>query len=196
MGPSRKTTRRAGIYVRISEDKAADAAGVARQETDCRALAERKGWDVAEVYIENDTSAFKRRKVRLPDGSTALRVVRPAFRRLLDDIASGAVTALVAYDLDRVARQPRDLEDLIDAVELTGTPTTAVTGDVDLSSDNGIFMARMLVNVANKSSKDTARRVSRKQLEIAEAGRYSGGGIRPFGYDRDGITVSEAEATA
>jgi site-specific DNA recombinase len=186
--------RAAAVYVRISDDKAADAAGVGRQETDCRALADRQGWAVAEIYTENDTSAFKRRKVRLPDGSTALRVVRPAFRRLLDDLAAGTVDALVGYDLDRVARDPRDLEDLIDIVESRGVPTRAVTGSLDLGSDAGITMARVMVAVANKGSRDTARRVLRKQLELAEQGKHKGGGIRAYGYERDGVTVNEHEA--
>lgn len=188
--------RTAAIYVRISDDKADDAAGVGRQERDCRGLAERQGWHVGEVYVENDTSAYKRRKVRLPDGSTALRVVRPAFRQLLDDLAAGTVDAFVAYDLDRVARDPRDLEDLIDVVQASKIPTAAVTGDVNLSTSDGVFMARMLVNVANKSSADTARRVVRKQLELAEQGKHKGGGIRSFGYEADGMTVREPEADA
>jgi DNA invertase Pin-like site-specific DNA recombinase len=158
----------AGAYVRISDDRAGDAAGVGRQEADCRALAERRGWTVADVYTENDTSAFKRRKVRLPDGSTALRVDRPAFRKLLADLSSGAVGALVAYDLDRIARDPRDLEDLIDVVETHKIPTAAVTGSLDLSNDSGVTMARIAVAIANKSSRDTSRRVARKHLELAD----------------------------
>lgn len=185
----------AGILVRISDDRTGDALGVERQEQDCRAVAERRGWAVGRVYRENDTSAFQRRKVLLPDGTTALRVLRPAFRELLDDIASGTITALVAYDLDRVARDPRDLEDLIDAVEHARIPTAAVTGEIDLSTDNGIFMARMLVNVANKSSRDTSRRVRRAILSLAEEGRPSGG-ARPFGYEDDKVTVRENEAEA
>jgi len=186
--------RCAGIYVRISDDKAEDAAGVGRQESDCRDLAARLGWEVGGVYVENDTSAFKRRTVRLPDGTTGLRVVRPAFRRLLDALASGAVDALVGYDLDRVARDPRDLEDLIDVVEARGVPTRAVTGSLDLSSDAGITMARVMVAVANKSSRDSSRRIARKHQELAEQGRVGGGGIRSFGYARDGVTVDEQEA--
>jgi site-specific DNA recombinase len=186
--------RHAAIYVRISDDKAEDGAGVGRQEKDCRDLAARLGWQVGEVYTENDTSAFKRRKVRLPDGSTGLRVVRPAFRRMLDDVTSGAIDALIGYDLDRIARDPRDLEDLIDVVETHHIPTRAVTGSLDLSNDAGITMARVMVAVANKSSRDTARRVVRKQLELAEAGRHKGGGIRSFGYERDGMAVNEVEA--
>jgi site-specific DNA recombinase len=184
----------AGAYVRISDDRAGDAAGVGRQEADCRVLAERRGWAVDDVYTENDTSAFKRRKVRLPDGSTALRVDRPAFRKLLADLASGAVGALVAYDLDRIARDPRDLEDLIDVVETHKIPTAAVTGSLDLSTDSGVTMARIAVAIANKSSRDTSRRVARKHLELAEQGKVGGGGIRSYGYARDGMTVVESEA--
>lgn len=187
-------TRTAAIYVRISDDKAADAAGVARQERDCRKLANQLGWSVAEVYAENDTSAFKRRKVRLADGTTALRVVRPAFRRLLDDLATGAVDALIGYDLDRVARDPRDLEDLIDIVEQRKVPTRSVTGSLNLSNDAGVTMARVMVAIANQSSRDTSRRVKSKQLELAEAGKVSGGGVRAFGYLRDGLTVDKGEA--
>ncbi len=184
---------RAALLVRISDDRAGDALGVERQEQDCRALAARRGWDVVRVFRENDTSAYQRRKVRLPDGTTALRVVRPELRALLDAITAGEVTALVAYDLDRVARNPRDLEDLIDAVEAAGIPTAVVTGEVDLSTDNGAFMARMLVNVANKSSRDTSRRVRRAMLDAAEKGRVHGGS-RPYGYEDDRVTPRPEEA--
>ncbi len=188
--------RVAGVYVRISDDKAENAAGVARQEQDCRALANREGWSVGEVYTENDTSAYKRRKVKLPDGSTSLRVVRPAFRWMLDDVASGRVNAVIGYDLDRIARDPRDLEDLIDLVETHKVPTRAVTGSLSLSDDAGVTMARVMVAIANKSSRDTSRRVIRKQLEMAEQGKHKGGGIRSFGYEKDGMTVCEDEAEA
>jgi site-specific DNA recombinase len=58
-------------------------------------------------------SAFKRRRIPLPDGRIELRTVRPGFRRALAMLADG----LIALDLDRAMRDPRDLEDLIDLVE-------------------------------------------------------------------------------
>jgi site-specific DNA recombinase len=188
------SSKRAGAYVRISDDRAGGSAGVARQERDCSQLADRRGWTITETYTENDTSAFKRRKIQLPDGSIALRVDRPAFRRMLHDLTIGHIDAVVAYDLDRVARDPRDLEDLIDVVEGKNLPTAAVTGSLDLSTDTGVTVARINVAIANKSSRDTQRRVIRKHLELAEQGKFSGGGIRPFGYESDGLTVNEAEA--
>ncbi|CUR54202.1 hypothetical protein NOCA2140025 [metagenome] len=186
--------RNAALLVRISDDRAGDAAGVGRQESDARTMAERLGWTVSEVFIENDTSAFKRRTVTLPDGSTAMRVLRPEFRRLLDLIGLGQVDGLIAYHLDRVARDPRDLEDLIDVVERTRIPVETVTGSLRLASDSDITMARIGVAIANQSSRDASRRIRRKHDELAEQGKYAGGGARRYGYEKDGTTIREAEA--
>ncbi|GAA0986902.1 hypothetical protein ENKNEFLB_01937 [Nocardioides aquaticus] len=190
----KNTPKNPALLVRISDDKAEDRAGVGRQEADTRALAVRLGWGTGEVFVENDTSAFKRRAVTLPDGSTGLRVFRPEFRRLLDAITVGQVDGLIAYHLDRVARDPRDLEDLIDAVELTRIPVDSVTGSLRLASDADITMARIGVAIANQSSRDASRRIRRKMDELAEAGTYSGGGARRYGYEPDGMTVRPDEA--
>lgn len=186
--------REAGALLRISDDSAGDGMGVARQEEDCDDAAARLTWGIKVVYCENDTSAFKRRKITLPDGTTGLRVVRPAFRQMLSDLADGTINALIAYNLDRVARDPRDLEDLIDVVEEKKIPTYAVTGLLDLSTDAGITNARIMCAIANQSSRDQARRTKRKQLELAKAGKHKGGGRRPFGFEPDGVTIRESEA--
>lgn len=184
----------AALLVRISDDREGEEKGVARQEKDGRQHAATLGWKVAEVIVENDTSAFKRRRVMLPDGTRALRVVRPGFRRVLDMLASGEVNGLIAYDLDRTCRDPRDLEDLIDVVEERHCHVSSVTGSLRLANDADITMARVMVAVANKASRDTSRRVSRKHEELAEAGQVGGGGRRPYGYERDGMTVRQDEA--
>ena len=49
---------RAAVYVRLRDDPEGTARGVDRQEADCRAYAAARGWDVAAVFRENDTSAF------------------------------------------------------------------------------------------------------------------------------------------
>lgn len=117
-----------GVYTRISRDAAGHELGVQRQEQDCRDLAKRLGWNVTKVYKENDTSAFKRQTVDLPGGGRALRVVRPEFRQMIEDLNEGRIDGLIAYDLDRVARDPRDLEDLIDLEEVRGCEVKSVTG--------------------------------------------------------------------
>ncbi|MFF7701256.1 recombinase family protein [Streptomyces lydicus] len=117
----------------------------------------------AKVYRENDTSAFKKRKVSKPDGSIDWIVLRPEFRQLLADLANGVIDGVIFYDLDRLVRQPRDLENLIDVVEYVKRPVTGATGGrMNLINDSDRHMARMMCVRALKSSEDTARRVARQ----------------------------------
>ncbi|MDR1187829.1 MAG: recombinase family protein [Bifidobacteriaceae bacterium] len=173
--------RRAVLYVRISDDPEGTEKGVDRQEADCRAYCEAQGLSVVEVFKENDTSAFKQRTIVLPSGEKVRRVVRPKFHAMLRSFAGGGADVMVAYDLDRAVRDPRDLEDLIDAKVLHGFAVASTTGSLRLDSDADIAMARVLVAMANKSSADTARRVKRAARQQAVEGRWHGGRA-PFGY--------------
>jgi DNA invertase Pin-like site-specific DNA recombinase len=154
---------------------------VTRQVADCRSLAERRGWPIAEVYVDDDRSAYSGKP-------------RPEYRRMLDDIRAGARDAVVVWHLDRLHRQPKELEEFFevcDAARLTAL--ASVTGDTDLSSHDGRFLARILGAVARKESDDKSRRITRKHLELAQAGRATGGGARPFGYRADRRTVEPSE---
>ncbi|XGU20443.1 hypothetical protein ACETU7_06560 [Rhodococcus sp. 3Y1] len=82
---------------------------------------------------------------------------------------------------------------MIDVIELKKIPNKVVTGDVNLSDDNGLFMARLLVNVGNKASKDTGRRVARAALQRAQQGKPQKAVTRPFGYTHD-YKIIESEA--
>jgi len=146
-----------------------------------------------EVYEENDTSAYKKKRVTQPDGSVAYRVIRPVWQRMLTDLRAGAIDAVVVADLDRLARDPRDLEDAIEVVEHYRRPIVGLTGGFDLLTDNGKFAARILVAMANKSSADTARRVARKALELQQTGMPAGG-PRPFGWNEDKRTLHPVES--
>jgi DNA invertase Pin-like site-specific DNA recombinase len=192
---------RAVLLARISDARNGDDHGVAGQLADMRRYARRLGWAAgpAETHeiTENDTSAFKRRMVTLTDGSRQLRTFRPGFRRALAMLRHGAADGLIALDLDRACRDPRDLEDLIDVVEgrKPRLPVESVTGSLRLATDADITMARVMVAVANKSSRDTARRVAAARARQAAEGRPGGGG-RCFGYTPDGLAVIPAEAAA
>src|SRR5262249_19450613 len=188
------------ILARISDARDGDTHGVDGQVDDGMALAARLGWHPGQrethVIIENDTSAFKRRKVTVPGHQRpVLRTVRPGFRRALDMLWTGEADGLIALDLDRTCRDPRDLEDLIDVVEskTPRIPVDSVTGSLRLATDADITMARVMVAMANKSSRDTARRVSAARERQALAGQY-GGGRRPYGFEDDGRTVHSDEA--
>jgi site-specific DNA recombinase len=174
----------AAIYARISSDPDGDRLGVRRQIDDCRALAERRGWAIGDQYVDDDRSAYSGK-------------VRPEYRRMLDDIATGSVDAVVVWHLDRLHRQPRELEEFFEVCDRAGLRSMAsVTGDTDLSSHDGRFLARILGAVARKESDDKSRRITRKHQELAQAGKPTGGGTRPFGYRADRRTVEPVEAAA
>ncbi|MGW2918378.1 hypothetical protein ACWDBF_11000 [Streptomyces angustmyceticus] len=72
--------KRPGAHLRISSDRFGLEAGVDRQLEDAQATRVRLQWGpFAKVYRENDTSAFKKRKVIKPDGSIDWIVLRPEF---------------------------------------------------------------------------------------------------------------------
>jgi DNA invertase Pin-like site-specific DNA recombinase len=192
------TPERAIRQTRISDARDEETKGVDAQGTDCDNRGAALGWRFGPAathhIIENDTSAFKRRTITLPDGRRDTRTVRPGFREALAMLADGRADGFMAYDLDRVFRDPRDLEDMIDVVEASAPriPVESVTGSLRLANDSDITMARVMVAMANKSSRDTARRVARARQRQAEEGQW-GGGKRPFGFGPDGVTPDPEE---
>ncbi|MCX6396060.1 MAG: recombinase family protein [Propionibacteriales bacterium] len=174
-------TKNVGIYARISDDPSGTKAGVTRQIEDCTTICTLRGWTPIVEYVDNDVSAYK------PG------VVRPAFERMLVDLDRGVIEGIVVYDLDRLMRQPIDLERAIEIYEARmGLVFASAQGDVDLAGD-GQTMARVMAAFANKASADTARRVKRKHLDLAEKG-IPVGGTRPFGWQKDKLTLHADEA--
>ncbi|MFJ5033343.1 recombinase family protein [Streptomyces sp. NPDC088560] len=177
-----------GIHTRIGKDDEAEGLGVARQEEDCRRHCAARGWEVAEVYEDNDLSAYKR------------RTVRPEFRQMPEDLKAGRIDGVVAWDIGRFSRQPRELEAWIDEYEEAERRgrrlvfDSVSASDIDLSTENGRFIARIEVTIADKSSADTSRRTQRKHLELAAQGKLPGGRA-PYGWNReDRRTLAPEEA--
>jgi site-specific DNA recombinase len=177
-----KPPRSAAIYARISSDQSGEALGVTRQLEDCRKLAADHGWEVGDEYVDNDVSAYKGKP-------------RPQYQRMLSDLTEGYRDAVIVYNMDRLTRQPMELEQFTRLCELAGvTQVKSVTADIDLGNDDGLFMARILAAIASKESGRKSQRLQRKARQLAEQGLPNGGHHRPFGYEQDRMTVNEAEA--
>ena len=175
------SSARAAIYARISRDVSGEGLGVERQLADCRTIAGLRGWTVAEEYVDNDISAFGAKR-------------RPAYDRMLEDIAAGQRDAVIVYNADRLHRQPIEFEQFSVICLAAGlTQVATITGDLDLGNDDGMFLARILTAAAAKESARKSARLKRKALETAEAGKPNGG-RRPFGYTQDQLEIVESEA--
>lgn len=164
----------------MSSDPSGQGLGVARQRLACTSKAEALGWTVREVYEDNDISATTGR-------------TRPAYERMLADLDAGRVDAVVVWDLDRLHRQPIELEHFLALADRRGIALASVGGDVDLATDNGRLYARIKGAVAKAEVERKSARQRAANDQRAAAGRPSAG-RRPFGYSVDGLEVVDVEA--
>lgn len=171
---------RAAIYLRQSLDANGDQLAVQRQREDCRALAEVRGWEVVGEYVDNSISASDARKQR------------PQYDAMVSDYRAGDFDALICWDLDRLTRQPRQLEDWIDAATDRGLLLVTANGEADLSTDGGRMYARIKAAVARGEIERKGARQRRAARQRAESGRPPKG-ARLTGYTVDGEII-EAEA--
>ncbi|MBA2549620.1 MAG: recombinase family protein, partial [Nocardioidaceae bacterium] len=161
---------RAAIYARISSDDGS-ALGVGRQVQDCTREAERRGWTVAETFVDNDVSASTGRK-------------RPEYERMVKALQGGEYAALVVWDVDRLTRTPAELEDFISLADVRSVALASVGGEIDLGTPQGRLTARIKGSVARHEVEQSSRRLRRKFLERAEQGKPHG--QVAYGYQRQG----------
>jgi site-specific DNA recombinase len=157
------------LYLRQSLDRDETKLAVDRQREACMALCTTRGWTDTVEYVDNDTSAS--------------HGPRPHYRQMLADIEAGAINAVVCYHLDRLHRQPRELEDFIDLADKRHVALATVTGDVDLGTDNGRLIARITGAVAKAEVERKGARQKAANKQRAESGRPWV--TRPFGYTRE-----------
>lgn len=177
------TPTKAGIYCRISSDRNGEALGVARQLDACTEYAERNGWTVRNTYQDNDVSATRAKR-------------RPQYERMMKDAREGVIDGVIVWDVDRLTRKPRELEDVIDLAEKHGVSLATVNGGrYDLGTTNGRMQARMLGTVARFEAEHMADRIRAKQDELARDGKPHG--FIPYGYQRhDGIETLDPGESA
>lgn len=177
-------TYRAAIYLRISLDREMDGLAIDRQREACEKIAAHRGWLVDEdsYYIDQSKSATDKTKMR------------PAYERMVVDFKAGRFKAIICWDLDRLTRQPRQLEDWIDAAEDRGLQLVTANGEADLSTDGGRMYARIKAAVARGEVDRKSARQSAAQSQRAKQGRAPKG-VRPLGYSINGDVIEhEAEA--
>lgn len=156
---------RAAIYARqsVAADELIDV-----QVDKCMSLAAAKGYEVTEVYRDNNVSGYKAR-----DEGTA-------YSRMMADARAGRFDVVIVRKLDRLGRSLAALE------ALTAARVAVVTIDesIDLTTVNGRLMANLLTSVARAEVEIKAER--RVNANTARRQRESGGiptsGRVPYGY--------------
>lgn len=172
------TTIRCVIYLRVSLDATGEGLAISRQREDCQQIAAIRGWQVVAEYIDNSIGAYSKTRIR------------PGYDAMVQAHKNGEFDAMVCWDLDRLTRQPRQLEDWIDAAQDKGLLLVTANGEADLTNDNGILFAGIKANVARAESGRKAARQRRALQQRAEAGRPPLG-VRLTGYTTAGEVVEE-----
>lgn len=173
---------RAVVYLRQSKDAAGDELAVSRQREDCLKLAADRGWTVIGEYVDNDRSAS--------NGQT-----RPRYEAMLKAADRSDFDVIICWHIDRLTRRLADLVELIPRLEVARVRVATVSGDINLDTDSGRLVARILGSVAEGEVERKSARQKRAAMQAAELGQPHGG-PRAFGYEPDGKTVREAEAEA
>ncbi len=163
---------RAAIYTRVSTDPRGSGRSVAEQETDCRAVAERAGWEIVHVFTDNDRSA-----------SRYATKQRPEFRNLIEFVERGECDVLVTWEASRFQR---DLEAYVRLRELCrrqGVLWSYSGRTYDLSRTDDRLATGLDALLAERESDMTRDRVLRAVRSNAHTGRPHGKIL--YGYRRE-----------
>jgi DNA invertase Pin-like site-specific DNA recombinase len=176
------TKTRAGIYVRISNDREQLRMGVERQLQDTRRICEDEGWIVVGPYEDNDKTAADPNKPRLE------------YDRMMRDIRAGKIDVVVVAVSDRLHRQPAELEQFIADATTAGMTRlrTDRRREYDLADYEDVRDMRKEVIDAAYEVARLRSRVRRGMKGLAASGKFNGGG-RPYGYRV--VTKEQAKIT-
>lgn len=169
----------ARLYLRISLDRTGTKTSPERQEQAARAFCQAKGWEVAEVYLDRNISAYTGEP-------------RPEYDRMLADVQPGEV--VLVYKLDRLARTVSEAIRVVKLLEEKKAHLAAVQDPIDTSTAMGMAFFQITAVFAELEAGTISERVSNSEAHRASQGKTHGGGYRSYGYAKrttDGTVVPE-----
>lgn len=177
------TPARAAIYVRVStEDQATNGVSLDMQEQRLREYCKARGWQVAGVYRD--------------EGASAKNLDRPALRKMLEDAKAGKLSVICVFKLDRLTRSLRDFLSLADALQKRGIALASLSENLDLSTEAGRMLARILAVFAEHEREVIGSRISAAMRHKRE--NLESYGPPPFGFSKakDGRLVPDGKELA
>lgn len=158
------------IYTRVSKDRR-HGRSVEEQETECRDLCDREGWEIVDVLTDNDRSASRH----------ATRM-RPAWENVKTAIASGTIDILVTWEASRAQRDLAVYAELRQLCAEHGVKWSYGGSVYDLTTTADRFRTGIDALVSENEAEQTRDRILRTFRASAQKGRPHG--RRPYGYRR------------
>jgi site-specific DNA recombinase len=158
---------RAVLYLRLSSSDDASTS-IVRQERDLRELADREGWEVLRVLVDDGISGRKTRA----NATEALRMLRDS-----------EAEVLAVWKLDRWSRQGlAAVGDLVGTLdEVPGSIFVALRDGLRSDQPAWRITASVISEVARMEAENTAARVKSSVSHLRDTGRFAGGTV-PFGF--------------
>lgn len=178
-------TQTAAIYIRVSTDAQREEGYSIEAQTEMlKAFCVTKQIKNYELYIDG--------------GYTGSNMDRPELQRLIRDVKSGQVGAVIVYKLDRLSRSQKDTLYLIeDVFNPHNVDFVSMNESMDTSTPMGRLMLGILSAFAQLERENIRERTRMGMKERVKNGYWPGGGRIPFGYDYDkeqGILVPNKDA--
>ena len=153
----------------------------------------------AEAYIASQREAGWVALERHYDdgGFSGASIERPALKRLLEEIETGAIGCVVVYKVDRLSRSLLDFARLISVFDKHGVNFVSVTQDFNTTTSLGRLTLNILLSFAQFEREIISERTRDKLGAARRKGKWIGG-IPVLGYDVDPqggrLVVNAAEA--
>lgn len=169
------------VYARVSLSSDPKMATITGQCDVCRARLEDLDLPVGETLYDNSKSAWNE------------KVKRPDWEKAMQRMEQGVSGGVIVFDMARWSRKPKDGERLIEAAK-RGLLVLDSEDAYDLTTANGRKTFRDHLNAAAYESDRLSTRVKRGKATKVKNGETNHSN-RPFGFEQDGMTPREPEAT-
>ncbi|MDR0957881.1 MAG: recombinase family protein [Clostridiales bacterium] len=126
----------------------------------------------AKLNFTTGESAFE---VYADEGFSGGTTNRPAFNRLLNDIKSGEISALICYRLDRISRSVMDFSEILEELNSRNITFVSVTERFDTSTPVGRAMLYIASVFAQLERETITERIRDNLAKLARSERWLNG---------------------